>query len=79
MQTANSDPENLMWEKDKSSITCTSPGLYEIQFGFFSRRRPAVRINVNGETILSISAGSISSKVTIGVRTTPLMTSTRTQ
>ena len=62
LQTANSDPENLIWEKDKSSITCTSPGLYEIQFGFFSRKRPAVRVNVNGEAILSISAGSISSK-----------------
>jgi hypothetical protein len=72
IQTANSDPGNLIWEKDKSSITCTSPGLYEIQFGVFSRRRPAVRMNVNGETILSIVAGSCdvkSSKVTIGVRT----------
>lgn len=31
MQTANSDPDNLLWEKDKAGITCVSPGLYEIQ------------------------------------------------
>ena len=30
-QTANSDPANLMWEKDKTYLTCVSPGLYEIQ------------------------------------------------
>ena len=33
IQTANSDPANLMWEKDKTYITCVSPGLYEIQLG----------------------------------------------
>lgn len=31
IQTANSDPDNLLWEKDKAGITCVSPGLYEIQ------------------------------------------------
>ena len=34
MQTANSDPDNLLWEKDKAGITCVSPGLYEIQVMF---------------------------------------------
>jgi hypothetical protein len=32
-----------MWEKDKTYVTCVAPGLYEIQLGFFSRRKPVVR------------------------------------
>lgn len=28
LQTANSDPKNLLWEKDKTFICCTSPGPY---------------------------------------------------
>ena len=26
LQTANSDPKNLLWEKDKTFICCTTPG-----------------------------------------------------
>ena len=55
IQTANSDPANLMWEKDKTYITCVSPGLYEIQLGFFSRRKPVVKLHVNGEPVLTLS------------------------
>ena len=30
-------------------MTCVAPGLYEIQLGFFSRRKPVVKLHVNGE------------------------------
>ncbi|KAJ1480314.1 hypothetical protein T484DRAFT_1811245, partial [Baffinella frigidus] len=46
---ANSDPANLIWEKDKPYVTCVTPGLYEVHFGFYSRKRPVVKVHVNGE------------------------------
>ena len=50
--------ENFVWEKDKASITCTAPGLYEVTFGFFTRRKPAVQLLINGEPVLSAVSGS---------------------
>jgi len=55
IQTANSDPGNLVWEKDKGYIACLTPGLYEVQFGFFSRRRPVVKLHVNTEPVLTVA------------------------
>jgi hypothetical protein len=49
----NSDPENFLWEKDKATITTVVPGLYEVTFGFFSRKKPTVQLLVNGEPVLS--------------------------
>lgn len=51
-QITNSAPDNFLWEKDKSSIVTVAPGLYEIYFGFYSRKKPAVQILVNGEPII---------------------------
>jgi len=53
VQNINTNPENFVWEKDKASITCTAPGLYEVTFGFFTRRKPAVQLLINGEPVLS--------------------------
>jgi hypothetical protein len=35
IQTANTCPENFMYDEDKSMILTIAPGLYEINFGFF--------------------------------------------
>jgi len=56
VQNINTNPENFVWEKDKASITCTAPGLYEVTFGFFTRRKPAVQLLINGEPVLSAVA-----------------------
>lgn len=53
IQSVNTDSENLHWEKDKCSITVDVPGLYEVTFGFFSRRKPTVQLLVNGEPVLA--------------------------
>jgi len=42
-----------LWEKDKTSILTVAPGLYEINFGFFAKKKPSVQLLVNGEPILS--------------------------
>ncbi len=39
---------------------CVSPGLYEVTFGFFSRRKPTVKVLVNSEPVLTLSAPPVS-------------------
>lgn len=53
VQNVNTNPANFMWEKDRASIMCVAPGLYEVTFGFFSRKKPQVQLLVNGEPVLS--------------------------
>mmetsp|Transcript_37162 Transcript_37162/g.94967 ORF Transcript_37162/g.94967 Transcript_37162/m.94967 type:complete len:591 (-) Transcript_37162:23-1795(-) len=53
LQSVNTDADNMHWEKDKCSITVDVPGLYEVTFGFFSRRKPTVQLLVNGEPVLA--------------------------
>ena len=60
VQAANADPQNLVWERDKASITCVQPGLYEVQLGFFSRKRPVVKLTVNGDSVMTVANNSAS-------------------
>jgi DNA-binding IscR family transcriptional regulator len=53
IQLANTLPDNFLWEKEKTSILTVAPGLYEITFGFFAKKKPTVQLLVNGEPILS--------------------------
>lgn len=50
----NTCPDNFLWEKSKSSIICVAPGLYEISFGFYSKKHPAVQVFLNGEPLMSL-------------------------
>ena len=52
-QTVNTDPENYLWEPDRVHITLANPGLYEVTFGFFCRKKPSVQLLVNGEPVLA--------------------------
>ena len=53
IQSVNTCPENFLWDEDKSVILTISPGLYEINLGFFCSKKPTVQVLVNGETILT--------------------------
>ena len=53
IQSVNTCPENYLWDEDKSVILTISPGLYEINLGFFCSKKPTVQVLVNGETILT--------------------------
>ena len=53
VECINTWPENFLWEQDKSNIMTVAPGLYEIMFGFFSKKKPTVQLLVNGEPCLS--------------------------
>jgi hypothetical protein len=49
----NTCPDNFIWEKDRTKFLIVAPGLYEINFGFFSRKKANVQILVNDEPVLS--------------------------
>lgn len=34
LQAANTNPDNYLWEKEKTSVLVVQPGLYEISLGF---------------------------------------------
>ncbi len=53
VQSTNTCPENFLWEQENTSIMTVAPGLYEIMFGFFSKKKPTVQLLVNGEACLS--------------------------
>ena len=53
IQCVNTAPDNYIWEPETSSIMVVAPGLYEITFGFYCKKKPTVQLLVNGETILS--------------------------
>jgi hypothetical protein len=53
VQSVNTDPVNFIWERDKSCIVTVAPGLYEVNFGFFVRKKPAIQLLVNGEPVLA--------------------------
>ena len=54
IQWVNTWPDNFVWEKNKTSIICVSPGLYEIGAGFYSKKNPNVEVQINGEGILTL-------------------------
>jgi len=53
IQAINTSPENFVWEQDKTTITVMTPGLYEINFGFYARKKPSVELLVNGKVVTS--------------------------
>lgn len=53
IQCVNTAPDNFIWEPEASNIIVVTPGLYEITFGFYCKKKPTVQLLVNGETILS--------------------------
>jgi hypothetical protein len=55
VQALNTCPDNFLWEKSKTSIVSVAPGLYEVSFGFYSKKAPTVQIHLNGEPLMSVS------------------------
>lgn len=53
IQCINTAPDNFVWEPDVTNIVVVAPGLYEINFGFYCKKKPTVQLLVNGEIILS--------------------------
>ena len=52
-QSVNTSPDNYIWEKDKTIITVTKGGIYQVSLGFYSNKKPNVQIIVNSEMIIN--------------------------
>ena len=52
-QSVNTSPDNFIWEKDKAFIMVNEEGLYELNLGFYSEKRPSIQVVVNGEIIIN--------------------------
>lgn len=60
IQAANTNPEGLLWEKDKTSIIVLNTGIYIMNFAIFYKKKCRVQFNVNGEVLMdSGSKGSL--------------------
>lgn len=61
VQILNTDAGNFGWERDKSTIGVSAPGLYEINFCFFTKKKPVLQLLVNGEAV--IESNNVSSYI----------------
>ena len=65
-QSVNTSPDNFIWEKDKAFILVNEEGLYELNLGFYSEKRPTVQVLVNGEIIINSQNNNAMNKKLIG-------------
>ena len=54
VQAINTCPDNFLWEKNRAAIILSAPGLYQLSFGFYSKKTPAVQIFVNNEIVMTL-------------------------
>ena len=52
VQSINTCPENFIWDPNSPVVSTITPGLYEVMFGFFARKKPGVQLLVNGEPLI---------------------------
>jgi len=55
VQVVNTCPDNFDWQVDQTHITAQAPGLYEVSFGVFGKRKGTVNCIVNNEVVLVLS------------------------
>ena len=52
-QVINTLPENFMWEEGTATLIISNGGLYQLEMGFYCRKKPTVQVIVNGGTVIS--------------------------
>jgi len=52
VQVVNSNPDNFNWDEDRGHIGLTAPGLYEVVFSFFCRKKPSIQLIINSNAVL---------------------------
>ena len=65
-QSVNTSPNNFIWEKDKTFILINEEGLYELNLGFYSEKKPSIQVVVNGEIIINSQNNNTLNKKIIG-------------
>ena len=51
IESVNTCPDNFIWEVGNTSVIAAAPGLYEITFAIFARKKPNIEVLVNGQAI----------------------------
>lgn len=51
VESVNTCPENYYWEVGSTSVIAVAPGLYEVAYGVFARKKPNIEVLVNGQAI----------------------------
>ena len=62
VESLNSDPSQIIWDRHKTGIVLSQSGLYEVSFGFFGSSRPHVELLLNDEPVLSSRLGKQAEK-----------------
>ena len=65
-QTVNTSPDNFIWEKEKTFILIKEEGLYELNLGFYSEKRPSIQVVENGEIIINSQNNNVVNKKIMG-------------
>ena len=65
-QLVNTSPDNFIWEKDKTFLLINEEGLYELNLGFYSEKRPSIQVLINGEIIINSQNNNSLNKKLIG-------------
>ena len=65
-QTVNTSPDNFIWEKEKTFILIKEEGLYELNLGFYSEKRPSIQVVVNSEIIINSQNNNVVNKKIMG-------------
>lgn len=51
-QAVNTSQDIFVWDKGKFSIQVLLPGLYQLELGFFTKKKPTIGVVVNGDTVI---------------------------
>mmetsp|Transcript_19086 Transcript_19086/g.34712 ORF Transcript_19086/g.34712 Transcript_19086/m.34712 type:complete len:776 (-) Transcript_19086:1549-3876(-) len=77
-EAINACPENFIWERESTSIVTIAPGLYEVSWGFFGKKKPNVELIVNSDPVLNTatrkavpSSSKVSGQTSIDYLTLP--------
>lgn len=62
-ESANSDPQSIIWDRFRSGFILVPGGLYEISFGFFGSSKPIVEVLLNDSPILASRVGKDKDKI----------------
>mmetsp|Transcript_26056 Transcript_26056/g.67129 ORF Transcript_26056/g.67129 Transcript_26056/m.67129 type:complete len:665 (+) Transcript_26056:2-1996(+) len=63
VQVVNTCPDNFQWQQNSPQVVAAAPGLYEISFGIFGKRKGTVSVLVNQETVFVLSNATASVSV----------------
>ena len=66
VQVTNAAPQSLLWKAGECSVTCTQPGLYQVECGIFTQNTAKIELCVSGEPVITMEPGGVEVGVGVG-------------